>query len=229
MTQIEIQKIAKETMKFIKTKIKPGLKLSKIKAICEDEMKTLGATSFWYHGIGALCFAGDETAISISGNDYKVSNRVIQKNDIITIDLCPCAENCYGDYAQTIIVENGKVIEKSDNVSNPEWRCGLFMEERLHGDLIRFANVNTTFAELFRHTNAFIIESGYINLDYQGNLGHSLSEGLNGRVFIENANKTKLSDVPYFSFLPHIGVKDSCYGFKEENIYYFKDGYLHKL
>lgn len=229
MTQIEIQKIAKETMKFIKTQIKPGLKLSKLKTLAEDKMLSLGVKDFWYHGIGAFCFEGTDTALSMSGSNYKVSDKPIEKNDIITVDLCPEADRCYGDYARTIIIENGKVIEKSDEVANNEWRCGLFMEERLHGDLIRFANMNTTFAELFRHTNAFIIESGYINLDFHGNLGHSIAYSLDERVFIENSNKMKLSEVKYFSFLPHIGVQNSKYGFKEENIYYFKDGYLHEL
>ena len=46
------------------------------------------------------------------------------------------------------------------------------------------------------------------------------------RVYIEKGNMTKLSDVKYFTFEPHIAFPDSKYGYKKENIYYFDENGL---
>lgn len=37
-----------------------------------------------------------------------------------------------------------------------------------------FAKPETTFEELYLHINKFITANGYINLDFMGNLGHSI-------------------------------------------------------
>ena len=63
-----------------------------------------------------MLFAGNETTLSVSEKEYTTSERVIAENDIITIDLSPQSRDTWGDYARTIIIENGKVVE-SDNVS----------------------------------------------------------------------------------------------------------------
>ena len=65
--------------------------------------------------------------------------------------------------------------------------------------------------------------NGYINLDFMGNLGHSIVKQKNDRIYIEKGNTTCLSDVSYFTFEPHISIIGSKYGYKRENIYYFKD------
>ena len=49
------------------------------------------------------------------------------------------------------------------------------------------------------------------------------------RVYIEKGNMTKLGDVKYFTFEPHISFPDSKYGYKKENIYYFDENGLMKL
>lgn len=48
------------------------------------------------------------------------------------------------------------------------------MEEKLHRELLSFAKPETTFEELYLHINKFITANGYINLDFMGNLGHSI-------------------------------------------------------
>ena len=45
--------------------------------------------------------------VSVSGKQYVTSDKIIENNDIITIDLSPEVGNIWGDYARTIIVENG--------------------------------------------------------------------------------------------------------------------------
>lgn len=157
------------------------------------------------------------------------SGRVIGNNDIITIDLSPQAGNIWGDYARTIIMENGKVVEDIGLIENLEWKRGLQMEEKLHTELLRFATKETTFEKLYYHMNEFIVENGFVNLDFMGNLGHSIVKTKGDRIYIEKENKTKLGDVKYFTFEPHIAFPDSKYGYKKENIYYFDEAGLIEL
>ena len=135
----------------------------------------------------------------------------------------------WGDYARTIIVENGKVVESIETIQNNEWRSGLIMEERLHQELIAFATPQTTFEELYLHINRFINENGFINLDFMGNLGHSIAKNKDGRVYIEKGNHSSLSSAEYFTFEPHISIPVSKYGYKKENIYCFSDGKIGEL
>ena len=224
----DVQQIAKDTIDFAKKNIKPGMKLLDIRKLCEQKMLELGADSFWYWDVGAFVFAGDETTVSVSGKQYVTSDRIINENDIVTIDLSPQNDNIWGDYARTIILENGVVVDKAD-VNNVEWRNGLQMEDGLHKELLEFANIETTFEELYYHINEIITESGFINLDFMGNLGHSIVKNKGDRVYIEKGNKQKLSDVDYFTFEPHISIPRSKYGYKKENIYYFEDSKLVEL
>lgn len=224
----DVQQIAKDTIDFAKKNIKPGMKLLDIRKLCEQKMLELGADSFWYWDVGAFVFAGDETTVSVSGKQYVTSDRIINENDIVTIDLSPQNDNIWGDYARTIILENGVVVDKAD-VNNVEWRNGLQMEDGLHKELLEFANIETTFEELYYHINEIITENGFINFDFMGNLGHSIVKNKGDRVYIEKGNKQKLSDVDYFTFEPHISIPRSKYGYKKENIYYFEDSKLVEL
>ncbi len=229
MQYSEVQAIAKQTISYIKSVIYPGMKLTEVRRFCDQKMLELGADSFWYWDVGAFCFAGDETTVSVSGKTYQTSERLISENDIVTIDLSPQAGNIWGDYARTIILENGKVVEKIEDISNEEWRNGLQMEEKLHAELHHFATEETTFEELYLHMNRFIAAHGYQNLDFSGNLGHSIVKQKQDRIYIEKGNHVKLSDVAMFTFEPHISVSGSVYGYKKENIYYFANERLHEL
>lgn len=225
----DMQNLARETMSYIKAVITPEMKLTDVRKICEDKMKALGADSFWYWDIGAFVFSGDETAVSVSGREYVTSDKLIDFNDIITIDLSPQNNNIWGDYARTIIIENGSVIDCISEVKNDEWRSGLLMEERLHKELIDFVTPQTSFEELYYHINDLIVREGYVNLDFMGNLGHSIVKDKNERVYIEKGNKMRLSEVDHFTFEPHISIQNSKYGYKKENIYYFSDNKLIEL
>ena len=229
MEYSEVQGIAKDTIDYIKNKIRAGMKLTDVRRLCEEKMLASGADSFWYWDVGAFVFSGDETTVSVSGREYVTSDRLIAENDIITIDLSPQCGNIWGDYARTIILEGGKVVEDINNICNSEWRNGLLMEEKLHAELLRFATVQTTFEELYFHINQLITDCGFINLDFLGNLGHSIVKDKNDRIYIEKGNTALLSSVDYFTFEPHISVNDSKYGYKKENIYYFADGRLKEL
>ena len=89
-----------------------------------------------------------------------------------------------------------------------------------------YATPNTTFEELYYHINGIIQEKGFINLDFLGNLGHSIVRDKKDRVYTEKGNKLSLNSVDYFTFEPHISIPGSKYGYKKENIYYFRNGKL---
>lgn len=77
--------------------------------------------------------------------------------------------------------------------------------------------------------NELIVKKGFLNLDFLGNLGHSIVKNKNDRIYIEKENCKKLSDVEMFTFEPHISISNSKYGYKREDIYYFDNGRLTKL
>ena len=229
MEYFEVQKIAKDTIEYIKKELRAGMKLTNVRRLCEEKMLALGADSFWYWDVGAFVFSGDETTVSVSGREYVTSDRLIAADDIITIDLSPQCGNIWGDYARTVILEDGKVVDDINSIRKFEWRNGLLMEEELHAELLRFAAPQTTFEELYFHINQFITDRGFINLDFLGNLGHSIVKDKNDRIYTEKGNTALLSSLDYFTFEPHISVKGSKYGYKKENIYYFVNEVLKEL
>ncbi len=229
MTNLDMQNLNRATIKRLKKNIEIGMPLSKIRSICEKFMLENGADSFWYWNVGAFVFAGDETTVSVSGREYQTSKRIIGNDDIITVDLSPQNNNIWGDYARTIVIENGKVIDDVRDIHNNEWKQGLQMEQYLHQSLIEKATADMTFEELYYYINDLIFKHGFLNLDFAGNLGHSIVQNKDDRIYIEKGNKAKLSEVKMFTFEPHISTPNSKYGYKKEDIYYFKKGKLAKL
>ena len=134
-----------------------------------------------------------------------------------------------GGLSRTIVLEKGRVVTRIEEIVNKEWQAGLLMEEKLHQELKRFATPTTTFAELCEHINRYIVQSGFANLDFKGNLGHSIAKSKKSRIYIESGNRTRLSEAQLFTFEPHISTKESTFGYKKEDIYYFQNGMLSKL
>ena len=229
MTIHEMQNLNRATIEYISTVIVPGMTLVELRKLCETYMRSHGADSFWYWDVGAFVFAGDKTAVSVSGRKYKTDDHIIEPNDIITIDLSPQNNCIWGDYARTLIVENGRIVKDIEQIQNGEWRHGLKMEAYLHEAMRGFVDENTTFEELFYYINDQIKAGGYVNLDFLGNLGHSIVKDKRQRIYIEKGNTEKLSAVEAFTFEPHISLPGSLYGFKKENIYGFNDGVFVEL
>lgn len=229
MTIHEMQNLNRATIEHASTVIVPGMTLAQLRQLCEEYMLSHGADSFWYWDVGAFVFAGDKTAVSVSGRAYKTDDHIIEPNDIITIDLSPQNNCIWGDYARSLIVENGRIVKDIEQIKNNEWRDGLKMEAYLHEAMLGFVNENTTFEELFYYINDQIKARGYINLDFLGNLGHSIVKDKRHRIYIEKGNTEKLSAVDAFTFEPHISLPGALYGFKKENIYGFNGGVLTEL
>lgn len=229
MDHKHVQLIAKQTIEQIRTEVRTGMTLLQVRERCEKMMREFGADSFWYYNVGALVFAGDETTLSVSGRNYQTANRTLEQEDLLTIDLSPQWRDLWGDYARTIVLQDGRAVEDLADIRNEEWKNGLLMEEKLHAELIHFARPGVTFEQLYEHMNAFITEHGFINLDFNGNLGHSIEKHRDARIYIEKGNHKQLDEVKYFTFEPHISQPGSVYGYKKENIYYFEDGQLKEL
>ncbi len=222
----DMQNLNRATIEYIQEHIHVGMPLSEVKQRCEDYLLSHGADSFWYWDVGAFIFSGKETTQSVSGREYRISDTCVEANDIITIDLSPQRDNIWGDLARTIIIENGQVVCNPDTIQNKEWREGIAMEKQLHREMMDFVTPDTTFHELFEKINQTIVECGYVNLDFLGNLGHSIVKNKKHRIYTERGNHAKLSSVEAFTFEPHIALPGSLYGFKHENIYAFVDGRL---
>ena len=59
------------------------------------------------------------------------------------------------------------------------------MEDFLHNELFEFVTPKTTFEELYYHMNKVIEDKGFVNLDFMGNLGHSIVREKKDRIYIE--------------------------------------------
>ena len=224
-----MQNLNRVAVKHVADTIKTGMSLPYIKKLCEDYLLENGADSFWYWDVDAFIFSGDETALSVSGKEYQVADRIIQKNDIITIDLSPQRNSIWGDYARTLVFEDGVLCDEIEKIKKDEWRNGLQMEEYLHQALIDVGAPDMTFEELYYYMNELIVKEGFINLDFLGNLGHSIVKNKKDRIYTEKGNRKRLSDVRMFTFEPHISIPNSQYGYKKEDIYYFENGRLIRL
>ena len=99
----------------------------------------------------------------------------------------------------------------------------------LHAEMKKYVRPETSFEALYHYINELIRHSGYENLDFMGNLGHSIVKNKEDRIYIEKGNQSKLCDVSFFTFEPHIRMQNFGYGFKKENIYYFKGDELLEL
>lgn len=226
---MDMQDLGRDAVDYVRRIVKPGMNLRTLRTYCENYLLEHGADSFWWCNVGAFMFAGDETAVSVVPDVYEASDRLIEKNDIITIDVSPQKNGVWGDYARTIILEEGKVISDISQIKNEEWRNGLLMEELLHRTLVEIVREDMTFEELHERINSLVEEKGYHNLDCLGNFGHSIDLRDEDRIYIEKGNKAGLSSVGMFTFEPHISLPGSKYGFKKEDIYYFSEGRLKTL
>lgn len=218
---LEMQNLCRRTMARLTDFIRPGISLAELRRTAEEFMLEGGADSFWYHGVGAMVYGGTDTALSQSGRDYVTADRILGENDILTIDLSPQHGGYWGDFARTLILQDGKLVTDAAEVQNEQWRTGLEAEKKLHDLLWAAATPETTFAELHRILTARIVSLGFENADFRGNLGHSIAARPEDRIFIEPGNDRRLSSVSAFTLEPHIRRPGSSYGFKWENIYRF--------
>lgn len=113
--------------------------------------------------------------------------------------------NIWGDCARSFFVENGKCISKPESV---EFQEGISTELELHNLMIDFVTPDTLFSELYEFGNHKIHKRGFENLDFLGNLGHSIETDPAKRHFIDKQCSQQLGSVRFFTFEPHIRKQD---------------------
>ncbi|MFA5872233.1 MAG: M24 family metallopeptidase [Parcubacteria group bacterium] len=227
-----VQEIARDTMKFLESFIEEGIAEKEIAAAAEKYMKERGINSFWYHGVGAFVFVRERTALSISGREYAPSQAKVEADDLVTVDLSPEIDGFWGDFARTFVVSKGKVVgtESEELGGSPaEFIEGVKTEEILHREFQKMISEGMAFEEAYQRINSLINELDYENLDFKKNLGHSIEKKKDNRIYIEAGSKKIFKDINLFTFEPHIRKKGGKYGFKREDIYYFKNGKINIL
>jgi Xaa-Pro aminopeptidase len=183
-----------------------------------DMLRELGCPETWYYRCPALVLLGTRSCISVSGKAYQPSEELVGLSNLITIDLSPIHEQYWGDCARSFPVENGKVSRSPELL---EFKNGLHFLTQLHKKMLRLVRPETSLGQLFDWTNVCIRESGFVNLDYRNNVGHSIASCKEDRQFIEAKNPVRLGDVKFFSFEPFVRLKGGTWGFKHEDIFFF--------
>lgn len=223
-----VQQIAKDTIAFLCSYIQEGVTEREIVETAEKYMRDKGVCSFWYHNIGAFVFVGERTTISISGREYKPTDTKVKADDLVTVDLAPAINGFWGDFARSFVIQKGKMVEPEQSTSS-EVIEGIAAETRLHLKFREFITQEMSLGEIYIRMNLLINELGFENLDFKGNLGHSIETQIGNRVYIESGNDTKFGELRLFTFEPHIRRKNGKYGFKHEEIYFFNEGKLEVL
>ncbi|MCH9656109.1 MAG: M24 family metallopeptidase [Planctomycetes bacterium] len=215
-----VQQAAKQTLSDIAGFISPSATEESIAAFAQERLAELGFPETWYHACPAFVLLGSRSCLSISGRDYIPATEPVGETNLITVDLSPCRSSIWGDCALSFVVEDGVVVVAPVGL---EFQRGLKLEEKLHLQLRRFVTPDTTFSDLFEFANDLITSEGYENLDFLGNVGHSIAKDLSRREFAESGNDCSLGSVNCFTFEPHIREQGGRWGFKHENIYYFDE------
>jgi hypothetical protein len=215
-----VQAAAKEVLQELAGKITAQSTERTIAVSTTRMLAERGFPCTWYYDCPALVLLGNRTCESISGRTYEPKDLSVGLHNLITVDLSPADGPLWGDCARAYYVENGVVVFPP---TYSDFAEGHRVENLLHSEMKRIVNRQTTFDDLFHLATDIIESEGYENLDSRGNLGHSIAQRLEDRSYIEDDNRRLLSEVPYFTFEPHIRKKKGTWGFKHEDLYYFDD------
>ncbi len=177
-----------------------------------------GYPDTWYYQCPALVLLGSRSCLSISGKNYFASDEIIGGKNLISVDLSPALGDVWGDFSRSFAFEFGTYAEFPKTL---EYKNGLQFAAQLHAEMRSWVTPSTSFHSLFSWANVRIRESGFVNLDYRSNVGHSIAKSLEERIFIQANNHAKLADVGFFSFELFVRLKGGHWGFKHEDSYYF--------
>lgn len=215
---IAVQAIAKRVLSELIPTIGPGDTERSIATRAEVFLAMHGITETWYHRCPAFVLLGSRSCLSISGREYEPATEPVGDYNLVTIDLSPMRKGVWGDCARSLFVEHGVC---SDVPRGEDFSRGLQVELDLHAAMAAYVTEQTTFSDLFQFGNTRVVDHGFENLDFRGNLGHSIESSPGDRRYVEPENAVRLSAAGLFTFEPHIRAKGGKWGFKHENIYYF--------
>ncbi len=220
----KVQSAARHTLDNIIGFIRPGITEADLIRKCDEIQRKAGVDGYWYKSLPALVLTGSHTTLAISSTPYSPANTQIRDNDLITIDLNPSMAGYCGDYARTYYVEDG-VARRSPQL-NEEFIAGAYAQDHLHNKLLLVAHIDMTFNDLYQIMYEEINILGFEPLDY---LGHGVQKDMQHLDFIAPNITRTLGEAGLFTLEPQIRLIGGRYGFKHENIYYFKDKVLHEL
>jgi Xaa-Pro aminopeptidase len=223
------QDIARETLRLLHGYVQVGMSEKDIAAQALAWMGEKGSNSWWYHGIGAVVLLGRRSVASMPGRQYQASeDNKVERHDVITVDLAPTVDGYWGDYARTLFVEDG-IVAPEDDPRDPEFRRGIEAEMQLHRFMMEIARPDMPFEELFVRLNAEITRLGFENLDFKGNLGHTIEMDQADRIYIERGSTVPIGRGRGFTLEPHIRALGGAFGYKREDIYYFDESGILRL
>lgn len=223
----EVQSAAKSVLARLASKISASDTEASIAEIAYQELCALGFPETWYHKCPAFVLSGSRSCTSISGRDYVPNSETIGQFNLVTVDLSPIRNGRWGDCARSFYIEKGRVVTEP---GAPELASGKHFLESLHTEMQETTYPEMKFHELYDWANARIKSRGFENLDFLGNVGHSIATCREDRQYIEAKNMRQLQEVPFFTFEPHVREVDGKWGFKHENIFYFnQNGHVEKL
>lgn len=222
-----VQQAAKSVLTILGKMISATDTEASIAASAYRELCALGYPDTWYHDCPAFVLAGTRSCQSISGREYVPGGEPIGSHNLVTVDLSPVLNGHWGDCARSYYVEQGRVTATP---SASEFMEGQNFLKSLHADMQHTVHPDMTFHALFEWTNQRISSAGFENLDFLGNVGHSIATRREDRQYIEADNHHLLREVPFFTFEPHVREVDRQWGFKHENIFFFNaKGQLEEL
>ena len=214
----EVQAIAKGVLVELASTITFGDTERSIAQRATQMMASRGAHDTWYYNCPAFVLLGSRTCLSVSGREYQPSSETVGQLNLVTVDLSPSIDGVWGDCARSFVVENGRCTLSP---SLPDFQEGISFEQKLHASMLATVKPDMRFMDLFEFANAMISAEDFENLDFLGNVGHSIESVRENRRYIEKGNDALLGEVSLFTFEPHIRKVGGSWGFKHENIYYF--------
>ena len=220
----KVQNAARHTLDAVLQFVIPGASEANLVKKCDKLQRTAGVDDYWYKNLPALVLAGERTTLDISSTPYVPSEIQIQELDLVTIDLNPTINGYCGDLARTYYIERG--VARHTPQHEKEFISGAHAQNQLHTLLKQVAHPNMSFHELYQIMYKEINSLGFEMLDY---LGHNVQKDIQHLDFISANVACLLGDVGFFTLEPRICLKNGQYGFKHENIYYFKNNRLEEL
>jgi len=223
----EVQNAAKTVLASLASRISATDTEESIAESTYLELCDLGFSDTWYYNCPAFVLSGSRSCLSISGREYVPSRDPIGQFNLVTVDLSPMRNSRWGDCARSFCIESGKATSAPVAL---ELASGMQFLESLHAEMRQTVRPEMEFHELFDWTNNRIKVGGFENLDFLGNVGHSIATRREDRQYIEVRNSRRLHEVPFFTFEPHVREIGGRWGFKHENIFFFNhDGRLEEL
>lgn len=217
---LPIQAVAKSVLAQLVNHITPRSTEHSIAEIAAELLARAGCPDTWYYDCPALVLLGSRSLMSVSGREYRPNGETAGSHNLVTVDLSPRSAHVWGDCARSFYIEDGICRTAPQGA---EFLHGHATERALHEAMLAYVRPETTFGELYTFANAAIIKAGYENLDFRGNVGHSICEQRDQRLYAESGNARALGEVGCFTFEPHIRRQGGRWGYKHENIYYFNE------